>query len=292
MNAAACPDRRAAKPTAKMRSAMTRAPKKSETLEIRIPHETKQALMARSRAEGRPASEVVRSFIDAYLAEAACSPPQTAWERSMAKFRTYSRPEMALMAAFVAVGGVGLAVSPATALPDLQAAFKELDADGNGVISSSEFGSGKLIRKFRTGAADAPAPEIRLPLDAPPPGMMFVMRAAPGVAGSKPVVLAVRVPGGEGGSSLGSPTEIRASEFAQMDIDHDGRLSFSEFEAHHRSLVDRAFAAVDANKDGFLSATELAQANAGDGDGPAVIAAFDRDADNRLSRQEFMTPKE
>lgn len=44
---------------------MTRAPKKSETLEIRIPHETKQALMARSRSEGRPASEVVRSFIDA-----------------------------------------------------------------------------------------------------------------------------------------------------------------------------------------------------------------------------------
>ncbi|WP_312880723.1 EF-hand domain-containing protein [Aminobacter carboxidus] len=55
---------------------------------------------------------------------------------------------------------------------------------------------------------------------------------------------------------------MRASEFAQMDLDHDGRLSFSEFEGHHRSLVDRAF------------------------------AAFDRDADNRLSRQEFMAPKE
>ncbi|MDH4988714.1 EF-hand domain-containing protein [Aminobacter anthyllidis] len=289
MNAAACRDWRAAKPTAKMRPAMTRAPKKSETLEIRIPHETKQALMARSRAEGRPASEVVRSFIDAYLAEAACSPPQTAWERSMAKFRTYSRPAMALLAAFVAVGGVSLAVSPATALPDLQAAFKELDANGNGVISSSEFGSGALIRKFKTGAADAPEPEVRLPPDTPPPGMMFVMRAAPGAAGSKPVILAVRVPGR--GAGFGSPTEIRASEFAQMDLDHDGRLSFPEFEAHHRSLVDKAFAAVDADKDGFLSANELAQANAGDGDGPALIAAFDSDADGRLSRQEFMAPR-
>lgn len=73
-----------------------------------------------------------------------------------------------------------------------------------------------------------------------------------------------------------------------MDLDGDGRLSFEEFEAHHRALVDRAFAAVDADKDGFLSPGEIG----GDGDHLGAIAAFDRDADGRLSRQEFMAPRE
>ena len=263
---------------------MTRAPKKSETLEIRIPHETKQALMARSRAEGKPASEVVRSFIDAYLAEAAC-PTQpgsgpTAWERNMTRLRLYARPSMALFATLVAVGGVGLAVSPATALPDLQAAFKQLDADGNGALSPDEFG-GKLISKFARGATAAAEPPAEPKPDKAEPGLMFVMRVAP-EAGSKPVALSVRVPAVEG------PKQDRAGEFGKMDLDGDGRLNFSEFEAHHRALVDRAFAAVDADKDGFLSAREVG----GDGDRPAVIAAFDRDADGRLSRDEFMAPRE
>lgn len=258
---------------------MTRTPKKSETLEIRIPHETKQALMARSRAEGKPASEVVRSFIDAYLAEAACPTP-TAWERNMTRLRLYARPSMALFATLVAVGGVGLAVSPATALPDLQAAFEKLDADGNGALSPDEFG-GKLISKFQKGPSAAAEPPASPKPDKAEPGLMFVMRVAP-EAGSKPVALSVRVP-----DSGGRPKD-RAGEFSKMDLDGDGRLNFGEFEAHHRGLVDRAFAAVDADKDGFLSAREVG----GDGDRPAVIAAFDRDADGKLSREEFMAPKE
>jgi len=278
MNAAACPDRRAAKPTAKMRHAMTRAPKKSETLEIRIPHETKQALMARSRAEGKPASEVVRGFIDAYLAEAACSTP-SAWDRNMTRLRLYARPSMALFATLVAVGGVGLAVSPATALPDLQAAFKAADADGNGALSPDEFG-GTLSRTFRIGpAAKAGEPPAPPKADKAQPGLMFVMRAAP-ETGGKPALLSVRVPD--------SGAKDRAGQFRTMDLNGDGKLNFEEFEAHHRALVDRAFAAVDTDKDGFLSPGEVG----GDGDRADLVAAFDRDADGRLSRQEFMAPKE
>lgn len=258
---------------------MTRTPKKSETLEIRIPHETKQALMARSRAEGRPASEVVRGFIDAYLSEAACSTP-SAWDRNMTRLRLYARPSMALFATLVAVGGVGLAVSPATALPDLQAAFKEADADGNGALSADEFG-GTLSRTFRIGpAANTAEPPAPPKADKAQPGLMFVMRAAP-ETGDKPVVLSVRVPDSGGAKD-------RAGQFRTMDLNGDGKLNFEEFEAHHRALVDRAFAAVDADKDGFLSPGEVG----GDGDRADLVAPFDRDADGRLSPQEFMAPKE
>ena len=54
-----------------------RAPKKSETLEIRIPYPTKTAFMEKARAEGRAASEIVREQIDAYLNEEAEPEPQT-----------------------------------------------------------------------------------------------------------------------------------------------------------------------------------------------------------------------
>lgn len=46
---------------------MTRTPKKSETLELRLPYEAKQAFMARCQAEGRSASEAIRAFIEAEI---------------------------------------------------------------------------------------------------------------------------------------------------------------------------------------------------------------------------------
>jgi hypothetical protein len=47
----------------------TRRSKKSETLEVRLEHEVKTALMRKAQQEGRSTSDVVREFIDAYLAE-------------------------------------------------------------------------------------------------------------------------------------------------------------------------------------------------------------------------------
>jgi hypothetical protein len=44
-----------------------RAPKKSETLEVRLPFETKTAFMALCRARGRSASDAVRGFIEAEI---------------------------------------------------------------------------------------------------------------------------------------------------------------------------------------------------------------------------------
>jgi hypothetical protein len=44
-----------------------RPPKKSETLEIRIPYPDKQAFMARCRLDGTSASEALRALVDAHL---------------------------------------------------------------------------------------------------------------------------------------------------------------------------------------------------------------------------------
>ena len=41
--------------------------KKSETVEIRLPHATKTAFMEKCRAEGRTASDAIRRFIDREL---------------------------------------------------------------------------------------------------------------------------------------------------------------------------------------------------------------------------------
>ena len=44
-----------------------RAEKKSETLEVRLPHSKKEAFKAACEEEGITASHAVRTFIDAYL---------------------------------------------------------------------------------------------------------------------------------------------------------------------------------------------------------------------------------
>jgi len=49
--------------------------KKSETLEVRIPHETKQAFLNACREDGTTASEVVRDQVQSYL-DAREHPPQ------------------------------------------------------------------------------------------------------------------------------------------------------------------------------------------------------------------------
>ena len=111
---------------------MTRPPKKSETLEIRIPHAAKQAFMARCKADGVSASEALRGFIEAQVA-----PPSPVAPKPVRPRR--SRLKMALAAA------AALAVG-ATALPSLagqvdRSGFGRFDLDHDGVVSLAEFAS-------------------------------------------------------------------------------------------------------------------------------------------------------
>jgi hypothetical protein len=168
---------------------VARPAKKSETLEIRIPHDTKAAFMSRCRTDGTSASEAVRSFIEARLAQPHASEPR--------RRRVWLRSAVGVGAA------VGLA---ATALPSLarpleRADFDQLDSDQSGALAPSEFagragvsvrvhgGGGALTRigasGFTLNAADPAERELRA----------LVLRAA----------------------------------FTRLDRDRDGAVTFAEY---------------------------------------------------------------
>ena len=102
-----------------------RPPKKSESLEIRIPFSTKQAFMARCRSEGRSASEELRSLIDQSLTLQASRP-------------TGRRLHQLLAGAMIAAA-VGAAAAPALARATRITTFESLDANSDGVITRAEF---------------------------------------------------------------------------------------------------------------------------------------------------------
>jgi hypothetical protein len=109
---------------------MTRAPKKSDWLEVRLDHATKQAFMERCRAEGRSASETVRAFIDGQVA----APAKTA------------RAPLRLLAAAAALTLVAAVAAPSLAHTGLADAFARLDADHDGFISRPEFLRGAQVQ--------------------------------------------------------------------------------------------------------------------------------------------------
>lgn len=104
-----------------------RPPKKSETLEIRLPHASKLAFMERCRAAGLTASEVMRGLIEN---EATVGP----------KARRTMKGWQALAAAVAGIViGAAAAPSIAQALPGSRTAFDQMDANHDGVVSFAEF---------------------------------------------------------------------------------------------------------------------------------------------------------
>ncbi len=111
--------------------------KKSEMLEIRIPHSTKAAFMDKAHAEGRPASQIVRESIDRYLTGGVR--PPTIMEKSIMFIRRNVKPLVLFASGTIAAIIISVGISPASAQPDLKAAFAALDFNGDGVVSLAEF---------------------------------------------------------------------------------------------------------------------------------------------------------
>ncbi|MGV9008884.1 DUF2613 family protein [Brevundimonas sp.] len=105
---------------------MTRdpAPKKSESLEIRLPFSTKGRFMARCRDDGRSASEAVRGFIENEIEGPA---------------RSRSRVWQVLVAAMAGLA-LGAVAAPSLAKASAQTAFEQLDGNGDGVLTRVEYG--------------------------------------------------------------------------------------------------------------------------------------------------------
>ena len=102
-----------------------RLPKKSETLEIRLPYATKTAFMTQCREEGRTASDVMRGFIDDELVGRSRNPRSIWWQA------------LAAASAGIALGAIAVP-SVAQTRPMERAAFDRLDRDGNGELAYSE----------------------------------------------------------------------------------------------------------------------------------------------------------
>ena len=115
--------------------------KKSETLEVRIPHETKQAFLTACREDGTTASEVVRDQVQSYLDQRARPSQQEAGRSNIMNFSPTVRRYGPRVAAgsIAAIGLTALAVLPSAAAPDFKSQFTRLDANGDGVLSVEEF---------------------------------------------------------------------------------------------------------------------------------------------------------
>ena len=103
--------------------------KKSETIEIRLSHDAKSAFMRRCRADERSASEVIRSMIDAQIADRRQKPTA---------LKTHWRSLVAIAAGMALGAGAG-APALAHASRTSHAAFDRLDRNRDGVLSYAEF---------------------------------------------------------------------------------------------------------------------------------------------------------
>jgi hypothetical protein len=105
---------------------MPRPAKKSESLEIRLPHATKAAFMSRCREEGASASQTLRSFIEQHIRERS------------SRARKGGRPGLRAALAVAAAMAVGATALPSLARPLERAGFDQLDTDGDGAIAPAE----------------------------------------------------------------------------------------------------------------------------------------------------------
>ncbi len=111
----------------------SRPPKKSETLEIRLPHATKLAFMDRCKNDGVTASQAVRGFIEEQTAAPVRVGRSNGWIQALAA-----------LTAGLAIGAAAAPSLAQSSAPDRQAsvsagAFDRLDADGDGVLTRREF---------------------------------------------------------------------------------------------------------------------------------------------------------
>lgn len=118
--------------------AMKREEKKSETLEIRLPHTQKSEFMEIAGKRGDTASGVLRAFIDDYIAAARLAEkPNPVQEFAMTVL--HHRIKTAAVAASAA-----LSVFAVTALPSAaeESAFDRLDQNQDGVLTEGEIAPG------------------------------------------------------------------------------------------------------------------------------------------------------
>lgn len=266
----------------------TRA-KKSETLEVRIPYETKQAFLSACREDGTTASEVVRDKVQDYL-DARERPSPSEEKRTLIMklpqpVRRYGW--RAAAGGVAAIGFVSMAALPSAATPDIKAQFGRLDANSDGVLSVEEFVGSRdtgakaetrniVIESHVTTRSDSEGvkPEISLSAETKREAFTFWLpeelggakdAAAPQQKAHEFKFIGSReVRQGDAGATATrtlsfSLDDMRKDEFAEIDTDKDGKVSLQEYQARQTAMLTRGFEVLDANSDKALSEEEYAR---------------------------------
>lgn len=261
--------------------------KKSETLEVRIPHETKQAFLNACREDGTTASEVVRDQVQSYL-DAREQPQQE--KGKLMQFSPNVRRYGPRVAAggVIAIGLTALAVLPSAAAPDFKAQFARLDVNGDGILSVDEFlGPAEIktdgdernvvieTRSIIRDGKDEPEPPHTGPSVKEDAYTFYLPDEVSKAKGGKQVEQQqemkfisrheVREATNAEAQTRTSktititPEDVRKQEFSSIDKNGDGKVSLEEYRARQTAMLTRGFEILDANSDNTLSEAEYAR---------------------------------
>lgn len=263
--------------------------KKSETLEVRIPFETKQAFLTACREDGTTASEVVRESVQTYLDERERPTPQEERTPAMPANVIKLPQPVRRYGTRIAIGGlaaagfVALAVLPSAAAPDFASMFKRLDANGDGVLTAEEFAGPKddsdsnnvvvETRHITRNGKDAtpPRPPTANKSEFKQEAYSFWL---PESLGDKEqhqyefvAQRSVTINSDDKSGATPQPPQppvvstddIRKHVFDTYDTDKDGKISLTEFQARQRAMIARGFEILDTNHDKYLSEAEYAK---------------------------------
>lgn len=229
---------------------MLRTPKKSDTIEVRLPYAVKRAFMDQCRAEGRTASDVVRGFVEARLArERALALPPRRWFRPLA--------------AMAMIGAIGLAMpSVVTAAPDFRPSYAAFDRNHDGVLTADEYGPMRTEPRIWCGEHRVMALPLR-------------RASMPEVRGLRPFILSAsdfslaRADANKDGKVSFAEYAIHRlrmfrAGFDLLDANHDGALTPAEYAAAWNlfSFLGQQpdvapFQELDRNGDGKVAWTEF-----------------------------------
>jgi Ca2+-binding EF-hand superfamily protein/antitoxin component of RelBE/YafQ-DinJ toxin-antitoxin module len=291
----------------------SRSPKKTEMIEVRVSHETKRAFLEACGSVGRTASDVIRESIDDFIDQRR-QPQPVVKEEAAGKVFTLI-PRAVRKKRYVAVGAAAVGLSlfaalPSAAAPDLAAAFKRLDTNGDGVLTDAEFGKRENPGAKRMGLRilrQTPSTEAEREADRAQPKIFLV----PPPADGKPISELMRDVNLRG---IGIPTaseESAAKYFAAFDADKNGSVDMTEFLARQRLMLANGFAKLDKDGNGGLDASEYSAlgrsfvlyppdailelgvaAKGGRAASPATLEAefakHDADKDGKLSLEEYL----
>jgi Ca2+-binding EF-hand superfamily protein len=232
-------------------------PKKTEMIEVRVSHETKREFLDACRSSGRTASDVIRESIQEFIDQRRRPPAEAQRKKPVVTLISGAVRKKRYAAAGAVVAGISLlAALPSAATPDLAAAFRKLDANGDGLLSDAEFG-----RRDNAGVTqmEVRRPQRGVPLDQEVDPSKMRIFIVPAPAEGETIADLLRDVRVQVFGSSSAAEDKRAAAFRNFDGNGDGKIALDEFLARQKLLLSNGFASLDKDGSGSLDATEYSE---------------------------------